>query len=223
MGINAQQTLVVGDGSPARALAAILDCALIARGDGDTAWKLQMHQPHGEWRAILVAEPDSGLSQLIRQHGEAWASLDASDFSCVVFGLSDEATAQLIKRDVFGRLEEGGDSFERWSDHIAVLPGRTPLVELLQALFSLSPCPIETWKRHANRASVVPQLRRALSERNIESLKAFAMQAQKQDWDAICTHEVAGRIIKWLNAVTSGVTPDWDAGDLILASLAPTS
>lgn len=220
MGTESQKTLVLGNGSPARALAAILDSPLVLRTDSDTAW--QWPKQSSELRAILVVETDTALSQLIRRHGEAWGSLHAGDFLCVIFGLSDEASSQLLKRNVFGRRETDEDSFEQWSDHIAVLPSKTPLAELLQALSSLSPCPIETWHRHAKRASVVPQLRRALSERDVDSLRVFASQAQQQDWDAICPHEVAGRIVKWLNAVTSDVTPDWDDGDSILASLAPT-
>lgn len=169
---------------------------------------------------ILSAHPHTGLSQVIRWHADAWRLPGAKDLSCIVFGLSDDSARGLAGRDVFGRLAADADSsFYEWSNYVGIVPATASLSELLASMAGVCPCPVETWRTHARKASVVPNLRRAVSEGDIGKLKEIVPEAERQDWDAVCTHAEANRIKELLRAVTSGVTPDWEQTKAILASL----
>jgi len=222
MSAGSAERLILASGPAARVLGRILKCPVIDRTRDDSGWSWPQLKPAAERQLVLVVQPLAGTSQVIRWHGQAWECPGTQDLSCVIFGLSDGSVRELAQRDVFGRL--GADdvsSFEEWSNYVALVPERRSLAELLAQMSALKECMVDTWRGHARTASVVPVLSRAICAHDLDGLRKIVPDAAQRDWDAVCPHSDAKRIREFLQTVTSGITPDWEEGDSILASLSP--
>lgn len=220
MTVPTTDRLVLGSGPVARVLGFILRRPVVSRRTDDSGWNWPELKPANERQLLLVSPPFAGASQVIRWHGQAWGCPSTQDLSCVLFGLAEDAIRDLARRDVFGRLGAGeSSSFDEWSNYVGIVPESSSLAALREQMTALIACPVETWRAHAQKASVAPELGRAISDHDFAGLAKIAPAAAQQDWDAVCPHSDANQIRRVLAAVTSGVTPDWEQASSVLASL----
>jgi len=221
---------ILGDGTCACALAAILRAPRIGRRAGDEGWEWPKPKPKGRRgskleaiRLFLVVEPTLGLSQWIRRHAEARECPLARRCGVLLFGMKPDLAVELRGRDVFARTGtvEPGQTFDTWGPDLALVDGRTTLADLLAQLAELETIPTTTWDRKSSAASCLPELCEAITRKNSGALLQVLPVANRIDWDARCfphpdfggdAHAWANRIRSWLNAVTVGVPPEWDEG-----------
>jgi hypothetical protein len=218
---------VLGSGPVAQTLRQVLGCALVERNANDTGWNWPNAKSNGP-RFLLVTKFDSSPSEIIRWHSDVWESPNTAQICCGIVGISDQSANILAKRDVFGRMEAKGETFEDWSNYIALIPRSASLTNMLIKTAKLIPCSVGTWRRRANEVSVIPRLLKAIAKRDVAQLNEILPAAILQDWDSVCfshpkfgtPHAYANRIKSWLASVTSGVAPSWEKGESLLAPLA---
>jgi len=223
-----EQFLVLGDGPYSRALAQTLGARRIQRLRDDRGWQWPRNVATSNCTFIIVAPPRFSPSQIIRWLREAWKCPSFFQARCGIICFNDQQREDLRERDVFGRIDSLGESFANWSRYIAVTPASAGLHHILNRLRELRPLPIQTWTRKAQEASIIPAIITALKGRDKAGLSAILPEAAAQDWDAICPsisgfgdhHEHANLIKRWLGAVTSRVTPNWEEGVSLFGALA---
>src|SRR5947208_17198541 len=108
--------IILGQSSVAKTLASILDCPSAVRNPKDTGWNWPNARFQSTCRMLLVPDMNSNLSQVIRWHENAWCCPFAPELCCGVFGLREAAVHALAARDIFGRTEAEGETFDDWSN-----------------------------------------------------------------------------------------------------------
>jgi hypothetical protein len=218
---------VLGNGPVARTFKQLLDCNIVERKTNDAGWNWP-NIKRDSFRFLLIPRFDSPPSEVIRWHADVWKCPNAAEICCAIFGLSDQCATNLAARDVFGRMPSSNQTFDDWSNYVALIPRSAPLADLLTKMTELIPCSVRTWQRHANEASVIPRLFEAISKRDGVELNKVLPTAILQDWDSVCfshpefgnPHAYANRIKSWLASVTSSVALSWEQGESLLAPLA---
>jgi hypothetical protein len=213
--------LILGNGPYSRALAQLLGVpSCVVRKADDSGWKWGNRRGQEPVSLIMVADPKWSQSQIVRYHAEAWSYPGAKQIQALVLVLDhDGITVSLLKRDVFGRMGEMGESFSDWEPHVTVLSAFEGLGTIANCLSSLELLPVATWQAAAARASVLPALCKAIRAHDLQTVRALLPSAQRQDWDAVCPHSHANRIRTWMCTMTQDVTHDWVEGEAVIRPL----
>ena len=214
--------VVMGDTPYARALAQVLNAPFAERRDDDYGWLWPSSNLDSVLTTVLVVRQEASATITLRWLTEAWNYLCASGARQVrglIIGGGNTFRQEIASRDIFARIGTHGDSLGEWASHIALGPLSRRVLDLQRSLSLLSYCPLESWRRHRAKASVVSALLSAIRDRDQSGLVAAIAAADKQDWDAVYPHSHATEIRNWLSSVTSGVTPNWERGEALLAPL----
>lgn len=226
MGRTNKDVVILGAGPVALGLGKILKVPVLPRAADDCGWIWPKTGLPDKCRLIFVAGSNLGPDQIVRQHAELWVAPKASRLGVVVL-IPDELTAgELLSRDVFGRKEASGSTFADFSiaGAIRIVAAPVSLHSLLASISALDLFPKDSWHRQAKDASCLPLLVEAIRQRSVPELERVLPLAKDVHWDSICHptrafpnhHAYANAIDMWLDSVTPGVTPEWEAGfDLI--------
>lgn len=220
--------LLLDDCHYSRALARVLRARPMFRKLNDSDWDWPRRGISEFASFIIVTGQNSSASRAVRWHADAWREPRIRQARCAILVMDGDLTGDLLRRDVFGRLEDHGESFSDWSQHVAVIPASAGLSALLNRTTTLTYCPVKTWKRKAEEAAVIPALHTAIQSRDGALLLEILRRANQQDWDAVChphphfgdPHQYANHVRKWLSGVTRNVTPNWAEGEALISPLA---
>jgi len=218
--------VVLGTGFLACALGQLLGWPVLEPENDDTGWGPASDSVRAQ--RIMIVGSNASASQLIRWHADARRRSGGGAASCVVLTGSEYARDELLRRDVFGRLDVSGETFRDWCRYVAVMPYEDPLTAVLGAFAGLQPCPVATWNRHEREAAFTPQLLAAVMEHDTISIDLLAPAFAAHDWDSICfrhprfggPHEYANRLRSWFASTRHGPPIAWDVGESLLAPLA---
>jgi hypothetical protein len=221
-------SLILGEGPIAAALKVILKMPLVGRRGGDAGWNWPKGGIADRSKVILVAAPHSGADRIVRHHAEVWKVPWASRMGVIIVAPDRTISADLLNRDVFGRKESRCSRFGEYSNAIRVLEEEISLVGILSAVGDVGYLLVDTWRREAKNASCIPPLLDAIVRQSAPDLERALIEARNVHWDSICSpngnfanhHAYANSIRSWLESVTPGVTPDWNAGLELIEPLA---
>jgi hypothetical protein len=222
---KAPQTLILGSGPVAAALSLILCEKQVQRLADDSGWawpttKKRSSDKIEGIRLVLVAGPNTGISQWIRWHRDARECPLARRVGCMLFGMPPSFASKLSRHDVFGRLVGDCASFGDWGADLLLLDGSRTLAVIISELAGLETLPESSWLSSLKAASCLPSLIEAIKNRSMADLSRYLESANVTDWDTMCfsgtqfgnSHAWAHFINSWLAGVTAGVTPDWENG-----------
>ncbi len=220
--------VILGEGTVATTLKAILKVPVVPRRSDDSGWDWPKGGIADRSKLLLVASTYAGADRIVRQHAEVWTAPQASRIGVVIVVPERSVAEGLLSRDVFGRRHATGSSFADYFDVVCIVRHPITLSGILDEVSIVQLLPIGTWNSQTREASCIPLLLEAIRQKSVPDLCRAIPFAKNVFWDSICRptpafpnhHAYAHAIDKWLDSVTPGVTPEWKTGFELIEPLA---